>query len=354
MFAHEGLHEAWLGHCTDYVRHLYGASLRGRVVVDYAFGRGNFTLAFVRAGAERVIAVEASRSAVDRLTDIVRWAGIGNVDVLLGNVDEGALPIEADLVWIYGIYQNMQRPRGLLQAARTWLRGESGELAIYAYNESCLRQVVVEACRAVLTDRTPEAFLRMQQFMPPKARRRARDDITSPVVRFMSPEELSQDAAHVGLDVVEQVPDFADFAGQAPKPEFEPYVLKLCPEGRRARVEIVPQRSPHPDDVRAIGELAHHLLAKVPAGAAERVAIGLFSTHFAAGVSPALYSEALLQDWLFLVFQLVSAEVPTAGLGASTVALIERTVQASRGRTTPVDNPGSFLQQNLYPGRVRL
>lgn len=55
MFRFEQLHERWIESCTAYLVHLFGERIRDATVVDYAFGRGNWSLTFRHAGTARVI-----------------------------------------------------------------------------------------------------------------------------------------------------------------------------------------------------------------------------------------------------------------------------------------------------------
>src|SRR5688572_17794568 len=107
MFRYERLSERWIDSCTAYVRALFGAELRGRTVIDYACGRGNWSLAFLAAGAERVVAIDASTDIVARFKNYCTEHNIRNIEVLSGNVMDQDFAVRGDLVWVYGILPNI-------------------------------------------------------------------------------------------------------------------------------------------------------------------------------------------------------------------------------------------------------
>ncbi|MEA2308752.1 MAG: hypothetical protein QOI65_1038, partial [Thermoleophilaceae bacterium] len=82
MFRYEGLPGSWIESCTGYLRTLFGDSLRGKTVIDYGFGRGNWSLAFLAAGAGKVIAIDASPAAVARFTDYCQTQDIDRIEVV--------------------------------------------------------------------------------------------------------------------------------------------------------------------------------------------------------------------------------------------------------------------------------
>src|SRR6185436_19673621 len=83
MFRYEFLHETWLSACGKYLDYVFGdGGIHGRTVVDYAFGRGNWAIAFARCGAERVIAVDSSEDNCRKLRAYCEENKITNVEVI--------------------------------------------------------------------------------------------------------------------------------------------------------------------------------------------------------------------------------------------------------------------------------
>src|SRR5262245_4910090 len=103
MFRFEHLNESWIESCARYLRRVFGERLAGRVVIDYAFGRGNWAIAFLAAGAGRVIAIDAAVSNVSKLADYCRDHDIDRVEVIEGDILEGPLACRADFLWVYGV-----------------------------------------------------------------------------------------------------------------------------------------------------------------------------------------------------------------------------------------------------------
>src|SRR5215467_12461846 len=86
MFAYERVHPRWIDSCARYLRYIFGEAIEGKVFLDYAFGRGNWSLAALQAGAKHVVAIDASTANVRRFTDYCREQDIHNIKIILGNI----------------------------------------------------------------------------------------------------------------------------------------------------------------------------------------------------------------------------------------------------------------------------
>ena len=102
MFRFERLNDAWIESCAAYLRHVFGDAIEGRTVIDYAFGRGNWSCAFRSAGAKRVIAIDAAADNVARFSDQCHDNGIDGIEIVNGNVLDGPISADADIMWLYG------------------------------------------------------------------------------------------------------------------------------------------------------------------------------------------------------------------------------------------------------------
>src|SRR3982751_1371916 len=85
MFRFERLHPRWIDNCARYLQHVFGSAMEGKVFLDYAFGRGNWALAALKAGAKKVIAVDAAISNVRRFAEYCNEKGIDAIDIIHGN-----------------------------------------------------------------------------------------------------------------------------------------------------------------------------------------------------------------------------------------------------------------------------
>src|SRR2546426_718736 len=116
MFRFEYLNEKWIRRCADYLHRIFGERIKGRVVLDYAFGRGNWSLAFLEAGAQKVIAIDAAESNVRKLVRYSEERNIDRLDVVEGNVLQAPMPYRADILWVYGILPCVSQPELFLSA----------------------------------------------------------------------------------------------------------------------------------------------------------------------------------------------------------------------------------------------
>ena len=106
--------ENWIKNCTEYLHSIYGDSIKGKTVVDYGFGRGNWSIAFQRLGAEGVISIDASQSVVDRFNYVLKKIAVSNVEARLANIDDAQIELTSDIVFLYGILSNTINPEKLL------------------------------------------------------------------------------------------------------------------------------------------------------------------------------------------------------------------------------------------------
>lgn len=305
MFSSNGIHDKWIDDCIRYLKKIYGNTVSGQVVVDYGFGRGNWTLAFQRLGAKKVISVEASQTAVDRLTSYVRDNNIHNVVAVLGNTDSSQLNLSCDIVFLYGILHHVRYPEKLLKQAVSWLRNKNGSVLVYAYDSGCLRDIIVSRCR-VMTKHRLDNWPGWQSTLHPLARHRASDDLVAPIVSFWSPEQLSTLLTDSGLKCVAQANDFSNFQGKSLKPEFDPYVLLAAPTASDgSEIAIIPNQHFVGTEYAAIVEaldvitIADETLNKVA------IALGIFNTVFA--ISSADKPEnRLFYTWCYIVNLFIS------------------------------------------------
>lgn len=356
MFHGETPHPAWLDECADYLAHVFG-NVAGQTVVDYGFGRGNWTLAFLRLGAARVISVDASATAVERFRAYLAANQIGNVEVVCGNTDQEHLSFDADIVFAYGILQHLVDAKGFLTQAAAWIGGNDGRILLYAYDAGSWRETLLSRCRRVAGPQF-EALGDWEFLLHPSARHRAVDDLLAPQVSFWSPAELQDALADCGLMVRKQARDFAHFQGKSLAPEFDPYVIV---SGRPARGEqpgrIEPNAHPLTADCGKIAELFDVALsADVPVDNAI-VVIGVFNTVFACNPRTPL-EDRLFYLWLYLCGLILKrgGQISSMALPHELRLLVEATATRSPAalREFEASHGDGFLVQRISRGNYRI
>jgi methyltransferase family protein len=305
MFRYEHLSERWIDSCAAYVRALFGAELRGRTVIDYAFGRGNWSLAFLAAGAERVVAIDASTDIVARFKNYCSEHNIRNIEVLAGNVMDQDFAARGDLVWLYGIMPNIADQTTFLRRIKTLCSGPVAQIYLYQYNARSLREFTVQTCRSILIYQSESEFRRDSFLFVRPARMRARDDLTAPTVTFSTAATLRQLLQSVGLYIKRRDVDFQQFLHGKMTEDFYPHQF-LCSLQPDHEVEIEEPAVAYAAEVAALNEIAQAALALALTPVERKhIAIGLYNTHFAFLRDGVYAYDSVIEIFQFLLFILL-------------------------------------------------
>lgn len=304
MFDFDRPNAAWVASCAAYLSTLFPGGLKGKRVVDYGFGRGNWSLAFLELGASHVTAIDASTDAVERFSRFASDEGIGDLSVQQGNTDEEELDISADVIFLYGILHHVKQPLKLLEAAARMCAGPDSLVVVYAYNADSLRQTIAEIGRAAIGS-APDAIRDLALTLHPDARIRAMDDLTAPFVNFWSNTELAGMVKTAGLNPIAQTADFAAFEMKSHAPEFEPYLLIASPSASHLPVDTTPQTSPNGPDLEHLRALADVVLGGLDEPNRVKFALGLFNTSFAVQGADR-YFDRVFALWRYLAIAALS------------------------------------------------
>lgn len=333
MFRYEVPHPRWITRCAAYLTHIFGDAIQGATVVDYAFGRGNWSLAFIEAGAKDVIAIDAAESNVAKFSDYLRASGISGIHVVQGNILEQPIHAQADILWVYGILPCIEPEAEFLRALTGLWRNDAGIGLAYAYNRHSLRQVMIDLARQALVYDSYAAFEEDAFYFTPAARMRVRDDLTAPVVRWHTPESLSGLVTESGASPHHFVPSFAGFEGTE-NAEFTP--VHLLFEKTPAAEPLVASVTQLGVDEAILQELGQAVLQALSPAAAKKFVIGLMNTHFSALASGG-YESALRENFLFLFYACKTLGISAkTGLQQHILYLAE---EALHGRQKPVASP---------------
>lgn len=298
MFDFDGPNVGWINSCAAYLNDIFPCGLKNKHVVDYGFGRGNWSLAFLEQGAAYVTAIDASTDAVERFSRFANDRGIHNLSVQLGNSDEEPLNLQADVIFLYGILHHVKYPLKLLKSAAGMCANKNSQVLVYAYNANSLRQTIAEIARAAIGSDSG-ALKEFSLTLHPNARIRAMDDLTAPYVNFWTNAELKQMLLKTGLRPVSQLTDFAAFEGKSHAPEFEPYVFIASPSEGTA-IETASQSSPNYTDIEHIKVLANAVLDGLNVSERVQFAVGLYNTSFAEQGAEH-YFDRVFAIWRYLV-----------------------------------------------------
>jgi hypothetical protein len=309
MFRFDFLNRRWVDDYACYLRELFGTRLEGLTAIDYAFGRGNWAVALRMAGARKVIAIDASEDNCRRLYDWLAREHITGIEIVHGNVLESPLNCTADLVWAHGILQHVEQPAQLLRALRDIAPGPDALLHVYAYDRFSLRQTIVEIARRGVCYASEEDFRDDAPLFSNRARLRVRDDLTAPVIHFLSIAELDALSSEIGLVIVQRHSDFNEWLRGHICEEFQPHNILLSSSANATRP--LPPKEParlYNEDVQLLATLAAPLFDPIHVNSAQarRNAIGLCNTHFEALAGGGIVA-ALQQNLLQVLYLLYSS-----------------------------------------------
>jgi 2-polyprenyl-3-methyl-5-hydroxy-6-metoxy-1,4-benzoquinol methylase len=303
MFRDEVLRPDWISDCAAYVNSIFTNQIKGKIVVDYAFGRGNWSLAFLKAGAKKVISIDASEDNVSRFGEYCREKSYKNIEVIKANLLEDDLRYEGDIVWLYGILHHIKEVELFLSRLHFLAKQDALVLAYY-YPENSLRHWLVEAAREAVIYKSEEEFRKDWTLYTRVARLRARDDLTAPHIGWQSENEFSGLLGRNSVFKLKSIPDFFFFQEGCANQEFSPHQL-LCrfSPGKSQEVHVSdPEPNSHFGHERKVLQAFSNSIfsaSQISHEQKHRIAIGLFNTHFSS-LNPRDSSECVVEDFLYL------------------------------------------------------
>lgn len=346
MFRHERLHDRWVAHCARWLVELFPNGLRGRTVVDYGCGRGNWSLAFLEAGADSVIAIDGAKSNCDRLAAYAADRGILDLHVVHGNVLEGPVDARGDLIWLHGVLHHVEQADEFLDRILDLGDGPDAQFHVYHYDAGSLRETTVEASRRLARCETEDAFGEIAPAFTRAARIRASDDLVAPHISWRTAGETAALLRRHGLYPIRQDGSFTRFRRGWESEEFQPHHF-LCGLDRRDETTVREPPRPWTAELVVLRRLLDALcVAELPAEERRLLGVGLMNTHFGAIEQQLFARRALDELFLFSLGHLV--RIGERGLrrdGDERVsAWCELAVASSQGSAAELDTDLPDLQ----------
>ena len=361
MFRYEFLHETWLSACARYLNYVFGdGGICGRTVVDYAFGRGNWAIAFARCGAGRVIAVDASEDNCRKLRTYCEENNITNVEVIWGNLAERELDIGCDILWFYGILPMLASADNFIEKVLSQVRAD-GQVLSYTYNADSLREWMVSTARACVLFENEDDFRTYSLWFTPAARLRARDDLVVPHINWETAATFVGHFTRLGWQPAAQLQDFAPWLHGVHSGEFNPYVVKFL---RQESSVVVTEQEDNLADLAVLRNLSELIIQKLPGSLRTSFAIGLFNTHFQNssntvpnGVGYKTNEQAAWEDFKYLVYAATMLNVSERDFSPDIAKVWNAAMCSLRGRPRKVQGnlmSGSSILKLLSETRMRL
>jgi predicted RNA methylase len=222
MFRYDVLTDVWIDQCALYLKNIFGDKLENSVVLDYAFGRGNWSVAFLRAGAKKVISIDASEDNVVRFQNYIDVNEVENIEVIHGNfVEDYDYNFKIDIFWVYGILHHIENEIDFLKALSHFEKSDS-LYYIYVYPKNSLRYFLVNNSRKLHTYKNELEYRKSSQYYIHEAQMRARDDLTAPHIKWYTKKTLKDTLFAAGLYINKEDTDFYHFQNATLNIEFNP------------------------------------------------------------------------------------------------------------------------------------
>jgi hypothetical protein len=322
MFRFERMHKNWIDRCTRYLTTIFGDHIKGKTVVDYAFGRGNWSVAFLQAGAAKVIAIDASQSNAERFRDYCNEHRLTGIEVLCANILDAPIDRQADILWLYGILSSIPDQKIFLQKVLKMVPKEDALVLGYGYDAGSIREWLVSRCREALCYASEAEFRYDSLKFTPASRLRARDDLTAPRANWHTAKGMAEAFSPFGFYPVKQVDDFRIVDMGYSAAEFAPVHLLFSRNGK----ETIPLAEPahlHADDIKILDAMWQALVKTLDKSRQRDLAISAFNTHFSHLGTKGEVESSLINLYLLLLYGLHTMEVDVKTLPPLAAAAFE-------------------------------
>jgi len=353
-FHREQLNDGQIAACAGYLKAVFGDRLAGRTVVDYGFRQGNWSLAFLRAGADRVVAVDTGRDEAGRLAEYCNDYAIDNIEIIPGDAQVAPVEAAGDIVWLYEALCQIESPEPFIERISALASSEETLFYIHAYDRHSPREFIVKTCRELVRYRSEDEFRRDAPYLTRAARLRAHDIFPAAHIEWYTAHELCVLLAQHGLAPLARYRGFeAHLTGSMPE-EFVPHHW-LCGRGVPGVIEVLNPLRRHAADLRILEDMAKAVAAlDIDPEERRAVGIGLFNAHFSALEGAGGTDAAVVEDFLFLVYVLTSHGGQAVGVASG---YVELAVAAMKGRARdnlPAAREPTVLARYLRERCVRI
>ena len=352
------LHDNRLDLCVAYLQHVFGDSLKGARVIDYGCGHGDWALAFRRAGAEHVLAIDAAVDNVRYLHDNSRAMGFDGLDVVQGDLLSQNIGGEkADIVWLYDVLPHVPRPLALLQALRDLAPGAAAQFYINAYDAGSLRQFSVETARQLYPHPGRDAFDLDCLSLTREARRRGGDNLMVSQIEWFSATGFAEILSGAGLEPVERPMGFHSFQGAGSNTEFQPHEA-LC-RGVPAEGAMLWEEPPreYGCDLAVLAAMAREVnFSLTDRQFRTQAAMGLLNTHFANLVGNNACSGTAMEIYLYLfhILDVHGGLRQAEGLARDFIELTEAALSDAPRRQFRAANHAATIARDLCESSIHL
>ena len=301
MFRLENLNPNWITSCVNYLTFLFGENyFQNKVVVDYAFGRGNWSLALLKLGAKKVYAIDASEDNCVRFKKYCDSHNIEGIEIINANILEDNLDIKCDFIWLYGILHHIKEIDSFLSKLVNLLKSKESQIYVYYYNKNSARELLVNICRSLYTYEHEIDFISDSFLFLNVSKNRASDDLTAPYIGWYTAEELKNKLLEHGLFVHRKDIDFYEYQNKRPNVEFYPHQF-LCSPKNDTLIEIKEESIVLRSEFDIITLFCNELSKSLNKDNKKKLCIGLFNMYFSTFMNNQNLNNLMINCFLYIV-----------------------------------------------------
>jgi hypothetical protein len=297
MFYFEKLNPSWIYKCKKYLNYIFKSKIKNSIVVDYAFGNGNWSVAFQKLGAKEVIAVDYSGHNVEKFKTYLKKNKINNIKVIKGDILDVNLKKKIDIFWVYGIFHHIENINKLISNIKKYWKNSNTSALIYTYNKYSLRELIVNFSRKHLIYKNYSEFKKNSFRFSNFSRLRVRDDVVVNYIKWYSKYELINCLKNKKMYGYRFIKSFDSFLGNK-NYEFNPHQL-LVTQKKSGSLKI--KKENYSFDLIIVDNLLKLVLKKIRnKKELKNISIGILNSHFNGNYSD--YTDNLTRVVLFLFY----------------------------------------------------
>jgi len=327
LFSSDKLNEKWISDCRSYLNFILEGKVKGKTVIDYGFGRGNWSLAFQSLGAYEVYAFDAASTAVKKFKAEINSRKIKNIYVDQKNTDISTFEIKADIIFLYGIFHHVRDIEKLITCAAKSLKNSEAKIILYSYAKYSWRETLIRHIRSKNLD--IKLIKKLKFSLHPNARHRFLDDLTAPIVNFFSTDDINNILKRHSLHINNKIPDFSIFQTGNQNFDFSSHVFTISKQKNDFTLDTTDLNYKNHSEVKT---LIDYTLSLIKTNDVELFSVGLFNTWYSQHPNVG-DEEKIFYLWQFICYYLNENRVkfPNTKYGRSCKRLLELTINKNFG-----------------------
>lgn len=349
MFRFENIHENWIQLCVDYLKSIYKDKIRDKVILDYAFGRGNWSLAFSRLGAKKVISIDASLDNTLRFKKYCKLNHINNIEIICGNFLSKKYQLPSDIIWVYGIMHHIEKVDIFLQKLKDYTFKNNSEYLFNTYNKDSLRHFLIRNARRVLKYNSEKDFMEDALYLIPSARLRCRDDLTAPFIDWYDKKNMVKILKKAGFYPKRDIKDLYSFQFRKKNYEFSLNQLLCNTKRNKSFSTELENNNSFKNEIMLLQKLLNVLMKHLNKKKMKKNMLGFINTYYS---KKNLGSDVLLIELsLYLIFWIKYYKIKTVN---NDVIKVIKCVEKSQSGMKRKECSGNLILEYLKVNNVRI